>query len=82
MRRRALIEIDIYPQSNRIPTPKFHLPLGVAAGEMALFHEDLQRNCNVGALSICDIYRVNTSQERLIGLSQPVCLLRLGSNKL
>ena len=29
---------------------------------MALFHEDLQRNCNVGALSICDIYRVNTSQ--------------------
>ena len=31
-------------------------------GEMALFHQDLQRNCNVGALSICDIYRVNTSQ--------------------
>ena len=49
--------------------PSFHLPLGVAAGEMALFHEDLQRNCNVGALSICDIYRVNTSQERLVGLS-------------
>ena len=37
-------------------------PPTVAAGEMALFHEDLQRNCNVGALSICDIYRVNTSQ--------------------
>jgi len=31
-------------------------------GEMALFHEDLQRNCNVGALSICDIYCVDTSQ--------------------
>ena len=29
---------------------------------MALFHEDLQRNCNVGALSICDIYQINTSQ--------------------
>ena len=29
---------------------------------MALFHEDLQRNCNVGALSICDIYCVDTSQ--------------------
>ena len=29
---------------------------------MALFPEDLQRNCNVGALSICDIYCVDTSQ--------------------
>jgi len=29
---------------------------------MALFHEDLKRNCNVAALSICDIYRINTSE--------------------
>ena len=34
----------------------------VSPGEMALFHEDLKRNCNVAALSICDIYRINTSE--------------------
>ena len=31
---------------------------------MALFDEDLQRNCDVGALSICDIYRIATEHIR------------------
>ena len=35
-------------------------------GEMALFHEDLKRNCNVAALSICDIYKINTSQIKAV----------------
>ena len=33
---------------------------------MALFHEDLKRNCNVAALSICDILRINTTQIKAV----------------
>ena len=42
------------------------MALSAALGEMALFHEDLQRNCNVAALSICDIYRISTSQIKAV----------------
>ena len=51
----------------RIISPQIspYLP-HVSPGEMALFHEDLKRNCNVAALSICDILRINTTQIKAV----------------
>jgi hypothetical protein len=64
-----------------------HISPYLPTGEMALFHEDLKRNCNVAALSICDIYRINTTQIKAVldenpALHRPATVCNSGCDRI